>query len=66
MWPKPKTKIYSRWDLFVIAQESMPRMKVSSFCLAEALRDGLKARVTIPKIRLERISIAKTSDKEES
>ena len=52
--------------MFVIAQESMPRMKVSSFCLAEALRDGLKARVMIPKIRLERISIAKTSDKEES
>ena len=54
-----------RWDLVIIAQESVSRIKVSLACLAEALKDGLSARVTIPEIRLERISIAETSDKEE-
>jgi len=33
---------------------------------AEILRDGFSARVTIPKIQLERTSIAETLDKEKS
>ena len=33
---------------------------------AEVLRDGLSTRVTFSEIQLERISIAKTSDMEES
>ena len=32
----------------------------------EVLKDGLSTRVTIPKILLELISIAKMSDREES
>ena len=32
----------------------------------EVLRDGLSTRVTIPKIQLKGISIAETSDGEES
>ena len=81
LWPKLRIRIcprrrslcqrrlcwwIKRWDLVIIAQESMPSMKVSSACLAVALRDGLSTRVTIPEIRLEWISIAETSDKEES
>jgi len=54
------------WDLVIIAQESVSRMKASSACLAEVLRDGLLARVTIPEIQLERTSIVETSNKEES